>query len=240
MNLSDFDTVAKPIAVILLTMIGTVALWLLASRLVAFARKEPLQDALARDAVFHAAIAVGLIFLLLPGYDIRFPVDWPFKPAFVGLAAAGLLAIRLLHFAPRRGRAANLVQRIRQIRDTISFDPLPYVLLAAIIGLGFAFRYNDFGVMSFDHDEYSLIQKSKGVLELGFPFNRLAGAIRPATTYELVSYFLAASSFFFGESEWVMRLPSLIMGTLCIGVIALMGRRLFNWRTGLIAALIYA
>ena len=239
-NLSDFDTVAKPIAVILLTMIGTVALWLLASRLVAFARKEPLQDALARDAVFHAAIAVGLIFLLLPGYDIRFPVDWPFKPAFVGLAAAGLLAIRLLHFAPRRGRAANLVQRIRQIRDTISFDPLPYVLLAAIIGLGFAFRYNDFGVMSFDHDEYSLIQKSKGVLELGFPFNRLAGAIRPATTYELVSYFLAASSFFFGESEWVMRLPSLIMGTLCIGVIALMGRRLFNWRTGLIAALIYA
>src|SRR5947208_5695026 len=139
-NLSDFDAVAKPIAVILLTIIGTLALWLLASRLVAFARKEPLRDALARDAVFHGAIAVGLIFLLLPEYDIRFPVDWPFKPTFVGLAAAGLLAIRLLHFAPRRGIAANLVQRIRQIRDTLSFDPLPYVLLAAIIGLGFAFR----------------------------------------------------------------------------------------------------
>jgi len=100
-NLSDFDAVAKPIAVILLTIIGTLALWLLASRLVAFARKEPLRDALARDAVFHGAIAVGLIFLLLPEYDIRFPVDWPFKPTFVGLAAAGLLAVRLLHFAPR-------------------------------------------------------------------------------------------------------------------------------------------
>ena len=239
-NLSDFDAVAKPIAVILLTIIGTVALWLLASRLVAFARKEPLRDSLARDAVFHGAIAVGLIFLLLPKYDIRFPVDWPFKPAFVGLAAAGLLAIRLLHFAPRRGIAANLVQRIRQIRDTMSFDPLPYVLLAAIIGLGFAFRYSDFGAMSFDHDEYGLVQKSKGVLELGFPFTRLAGEIRPATTYELVPYFLAAFRFFFGEAEWAMRLSSLIMGTLCIGVIAVMGRRLFNWRTGLIAAFIYA
>ena len=125
-NLSDFDAIAKPIAVILLTIIGTVALWLLASRLVARVRKEPLRAALARDAVFHGAIAVGLMFLLLPGYDIRFPVDWPFKPEFVALAAGVLLAIRLLHFAPRRDITAHLVQRIRHIRDAMSFDPLPY------------------------------------------------------------------------------------------------------------------
>ena len=37
-----------------------------------------------------------------------------------------------------------------------------------------------------------------------------------------------------------MRLPSCIMGTLCIGLIALMGRRLFNWRIGLFAAFVYA
>src|SRR5436309_12074267 len=37
-----------------------------------------------------------------------------------------------------------------------------------------------------------------------------------------------------------MRLQSLIMGILCIGLIAVMGRRLFNWKTCLIAALIYA
>src|SRR5260370_39515564 len=30
------------------------------------------------------------------------------------------------------------------------------------------------------------------------------------------------------------------MGTLCIGIIALMGRRLFNWRVGLFAAFVYA
>ena len=37
-----------------------------------------------------------------------------------------------------------------------------------------------------------------------------------------------------------MRLPACVMGTLSIGIIALMGRRLFNWRVGLFAAFVYA
>jgi dolichyl-phosphate-mannose-protein mannosyltransferase len=239
-NLSDFDIVAKPLAVLLFTIVGTIALWLLASRFVAVARNEPLRYALARDALFHAPITAGLFFLLLPGYDFRFPTDWPFQPKFVALAVVALLAVRLLHFVPRRRTTADRSARIRRIKKIVSADALPYVLLAAIIGLGFAFRYHDFGVMSFDHDEYSLVQKSKGIWELGFPFNRIAGEIKPATTYELVHYPLALMGLVFGISEWSMRLPAVIMGTLCIGIIALMGRRLFNWRTGLIAALIYA
>jgi len=239
-NPSDFDAVAKPFAVILLTIVGTLALWLLASRLVAEIRNEPLRYALARDALFHAPITVGLLFLLLPRYDVRFQTEWPFQPKFVALAVVVLLAVRLLHFVPRQRITADLSARIRQIKNTVSADALPYLLLAAIIGLGFAFRYHDYGSMSFDHDEYGLVQKSKGIWELGFPFNRVAGAIRPATSYELVTYPMAITSLLFGDSEWSIRLPALIMGTLCIGIVALMGRRLFNWRTGLIAALIYA
>ena len=239
-NLSDFDIAAKPLAVLLLAIVGTIALWLLASRFVAAAKNEPLRYALARDALFHAPITVGLLFLLLPRYDVRFPIDWPFQPKFVALGVVALLAVRLLHFVPRRRTTAGLSAQIRQIKNTVSADALPYLLLAAIIGLGFAFRYHDFGAMSFDHDEYGLVQRSKGIWELGFPFNRIAGEIKPATTYELVHYPLALTGLIFGISEWSMRLPALIMGTLCIGVIALMGRRLFNWRTGLIAALIYA
>jgi hypothetical protein len=239
-NLSDVDTVAKPLAVLLFTIVGTIALWLLASRFVAAARNEPLRYALTRDALFHAPITVGLLFLLLPRYDFRFPTDWPFQPRFVALAVVALLAVRLLHVVPRRPTTADLCARIRQIKDTVSADSLPYLLLAAIIGLGFAFRYCDFGAMSFDHDEYTLILNSKGIWELGFPFNRLAGAIRPLTTYELVTYPMALTGLIFGVSEWSMRLPALMMGTLCIGIIALIGRRLFNWRTGLIAALVYA
>ena len=239
-SLSDFDTVAKPVVVILLTIVGTMALWLLACRFVAAARKEPIRYTLARDAVFHALIIVGLLFLLLTSYDVRFPVEWPFSPAFVGLTVLALVTIRLLHFVPARRAAVDLGARFRQIKTAVAGDVVFYLLLAAIIGLGFAFRYNDFGAMSFDHDEYGLVQKSKGILELGFPFNRLAGDIRPATTYELSIYPIAIARLFFGDSEWAMRLPSLIMGILCIGLIAVMGRRLFNWKTGLIAALIYA
>src|SRR5436190_978095 len=239
-NLSDLDVVAKPVAVILLTIIGTIALWLLASRLVAAKTHEALRYALARDALFHAPITVGLLFLLLPRYDFRFPIDWPFQPKFVVLAIVALLGVRLLHFLPRRRITANLSAQIRQLKSTLSAEALPYLLLAMIIGLGFAFRYHDFGVMSFDHDEYGEVQKSKGIWELGFPFNRVAGRIRPATTYELLPYPMAVTSKLFGKSEWSIRLPAVIMGTLCIGIIALMGRRLFNWRTGLIAAFIYA
>ena len=239
-KLSDFDAVAKPFAVILLTIVGIIALWLLASRLVAAARNEPLRYALARDALFHAPITVGLLFLLLPEYDVRFPIEWPFQPKFVALAVVALLAVRLFHFFPRKGTTADLSAGVRQIKNTVSADALSYLLLAAIIGLGFALRYNDFGAMSFDHDEYGLVQKSKGIWELGFPFYRIAGTIKLATSYELVPYPMAVTSLLFGDSEWAMRLPALIMGTLCIGIVALMGRRLFNWRTGLIAALIYA
>ena len=239
-NLSDFDTAVKPVAVILLATVGTIALWLLASRVVAAARKEPVRYVLARDALFHAPITVGLLFLILPKYDVRFPVEWPFQPKFIALAVVALLAGRLIHFIPRRRMTADLSARIREIKNTMLADALPYLLLAAIIGLGFAFRYNDYGAMSFDQDEYGLVLKSKGIWELGFPFYRVAGEIRPATSYELVPYPLAIATLLFGDSEWAMRLPSLIMGTLCIGLVALIGRRLFNWRTGLIAALIYA
>ena len=239
-NISDFDSVVKPLAVVLLTLAGTIALWLLTSQLVAAARNEPLRYALARDALFHAAITVGLLFLLLTRYDVRFPIEWPFQPKFVALAVVALVAVRLLHFLPRRWIIPDLGARIRQIKNTVSADALPYLLLAAIIGLGFAFRYHDYGVMSFDHDEYGLVQKSKGIWELGFPFNRVGGAVRAATSYELVPYPMAVTSLLFGDSEWSIRMPALIMGTLCIGIVALMGRRLFNWRTGLIAALVYA
>jgi len=239
-NLSDFDVVAKPVVVILLTIVGTIAMWLLASRFVAAKTHEALRYALARDALFHAPITGGLLFLLLPRYDFRFPIDWPFQPRFVVLAIVALLGVRLLHFVPRRRITADLSAQIRRLKNAVSAEALPYLLLAMIIGLGFAFRYHDFGVMSFDHDEYGEVQKSKGIWELGFPFNRVTGRIRPATTYELIPYPMAVTSRLFGESEWSIRLPAVIMGTLCIGIIALMGRRLFNWRTGLIAAFIYA
>jgi len=117
---------------------------------------------------------------------------------------------------------------------------LPYIVLILIMFLGFGFRYHGAAAMSFDHDEMGLVSKSKGILVLGFPYVEFAGQIRWLTTYEAVPYPLALSGFLFGYSEWSMRLPSVIFGTLTIGVLGLMGMRLFNWRTGLFLAFIYA
>ena len=60
------------------------------------------------------------------------------------------------------------------------------------------------------------------------------------TTYEAIPYPLALAGLFFGYTEWSLRLPACIFATLTIAVIGLMCRRLFDWRTGLFAALVYA
>ena len=259
-----FATVFQSVIVIGLTLAAVVAIWLIVSGIVASWRDEPLAAAMSRDALLHGPVAAGLLLLLLPNYDPRFPAEWSYQPAIVVGAFAFLLLVRLFHLVADRWTPATTRAGLARIKDgthwesaqartrailnrrlpeflEIPFRPLmPYLLLVLIMFLGLVLRYHNLGYMSFDHDEMGLVSKSKGVLELGFPFIRFGGHIRWITTYEAVPYPMALFGFIFGYSEWSMRLPSCLMGTLCIGVIGLMGWRLFGWRTGLIAALIYA
>jgi 4-amino-4-deoxy-L-arabinose transferase-like glycosyltransferase len=263
---SGFATVFESWLIVGLTLAVVIAVWLLVSALVSASRGEPLLQAMARDALLHGPVGAGLLLLLLPNYDPRFPVEWSFSSVTVVGAAAVLLLIRLLHLfgdvwtpgAAREGpehlkSGARWKVRKERAREMISRDLrlpeffeipfrrlLPYLLLVLIMFLGLGLRYHNIGYMSFDHDEMGLVAKSKGIFSLGFPYILAAGEVRWITTYEAVPYPMALSAALFGYSEWSMRLPSLIMGTLSIGVIGLMGRRIFGWRTGLIAALIYA
>jgi len=237
---SGFATLAKSWMVILSTAIAIVAVWLLVSVIVARRRREPLARAMARDALFHGPITAGLVLLMLPNYDLRFPTSWSFQPGFVIGAILALLAIRLLHFWGNGRTAFGLKSRMAQLGQTDFRTALPYLLFVAIMLLGFGLRYHNLGYMSFDHDEMGLVNKSKGIFTLGFPYTVFAGEVRWITTYEAVPYPLALSGWIFGFSEWSERLPACVMGTLSIGIIALIGRRLFNWRVGLFAAFIYA
>ena len=223
---SDFATLAKYCMVILSTAIAVVAVWLLVSAIAADRRREPLARAMARDALFHGPIVAGLVLLILPNYDLRFPTGWSFQPKFVIGAILALLAIRLLHFWANGRTAFGLKSRMAQLRQTDFRAALPYLLLVAIMLLGFGLRYHNLGYMSFDHDEMSLVKPSKGIFTLGFPYTVFAGQIRWLATYEAVPYPLALSGWIFGYSEWSMRLPACVFGTLSIGIIALMGRRL--------------
>jgi hypothetical protein len=263
---SGFATFFKSCLVVVLTLAAVIGLWLVVSAIVSSVRREPLTASLSRDALLHGPIAVGLLLLLLPNYDPRFPDGWSFQPQFVVGAFAVLLLVRLLYLAvdsrtPAATRSAlakanagarweslksasrNVVTtklRLPQLFEIPFRQLLPYLLLILIMFLGLGLRYHNLGDMSFDHDEMGLVAKSKGIYKLGFPYTAFASEVRWITTYEAVPYPLALSGLFFGYSEWSMRLPACIMGTLSIGVIALMGRRLFDWRTGLFTALIYA
>lgn len=236
---AGFATVARDWIVVLLTAAAVMALWLLVSAFVAKRGGEIFRRTLVRDALFHAPIIVGLLFLLLPNYDLRFPREWSFEPGFILAAIVALLGVRLFHLFPVGELAAPVRRRVSRLDPESFRAAAPYVLLILIMTFGLALRLHNLGYMSFDHDEMGLVSKSKGIYTLGFPYTPFAGEARWVTTYEAVPYPLALAGLF-GYSEWTMRLPACFMGTLSIGILALLGRRLFNWRTGLIAAFVYA
>ena len=143
--------------VILSMAIATAAVWLLVSAIAAARRREPLARAMARDALFHGPIAAGLVLLMLPNYDPRFPTSWSFQPNFVIGAILVLLAIRLLHFCVNGRATFGLKSGLAQLRQTEFRGALPYLILVGIILLGFGLRYHNLGYMSFDHDEMGLV-----------------------------------------------------------------------------------
>ena len=236
---ADFATLGKSCVVIALTAAIIGGLWLLVSGLVAQGRNELLRRALLRDALFHAPILIALVFLLLPNYDPRFPTSWSFTPAAIFGVIAALLGIRLFHLFPLDRVIDQAAVTTKRVRALPFREVFPYLLVILIMALGFALRFHNIAYMSFDHDEMGVVSKSKGIYHLGFPYATYAGEVRWITTYELIPYPLALAGLF-GYSELTMRMPACIMGTLAIGLIALLGRRLFNWRIGVLAALVYA
>ncbi len=232
---AGFVSMLRDWLTVTLTAAAVLGIWLLLSGLVASGRDEVFRRVMVRDALFHVPITIGLLFLLLPNYDLRFPAGWAFQNGFVVAAVLLLLGMRLFHLFPIDEFADQLKPRVPRFDRAI----LPFLVLFGIMAFGLALRFHNLGYMSFDHDEMGLVNKSKGIYTLGFPYTINVGEVRWITTYEAVPYPLALSGLF-GYSEWTMRLPSCLMGTLSIGLIALLGRRLFNWRTGLCAAFVYA
>ena len=264
---SGFASLFQAWAIVGLTLGLVIALWLIVPRVVSSWLGEPLANSMARDALLHGPILAGLLLMLLaklrsafPGrvvipaqvcrrrlrrFDSHSPLSSPRRYLDPGgesgrtrthkdrHAMGELAGAQAQEFISHKLRLPELFEiPFRQL--------LPYLVLILIMFLGLGLRYQGLGYMSFDHDEMGQIAKSKGIFSLGFPYTLAAGEVRWTTTYEAVPYPLALFRISLRLSEWSMRLPACLMGTLCIGVIGLMGRRLFDWRIGLFAAFVYA
>lgn len=89
-------------------------------------------------------------------------------------------------------------------------------------------------------DESTLVETAKGVLERGVPSLYVGSMLVKLATYELVPYFIASSISLFGISDFTLRLPTALFGVMTTMVVFHAGWRLFDWRTGLLAGLLYA
>ncbi len=95
------------------------------------------------------------------------------------------------------------------------------LLLLGITGLGLGLRLHGLDAVGLYSDEKYTFPAARGVLETGFPILP-SGMLYPRAL--LQTYLMAGSVWFFGESEWAFRFPSVVVGTACIPLAYLLGR----------------
>ncbi len=238
--LQDLSEILLWTSLITTTLAILIILWMATSSLCANISGQPLAHFLNADALLHLAVIGPALLLLLLAYDVRFDPDWCFTLAIIaGLILFLLLAKILLIFHSRSGFEADpsVSKQSQPKRGLSRFWAVAAVGVLVLVGLGL--RAPHLTAVSLDVDEFGVIHYSDGVLQAGYPFIQLGSFTKTATTYELISYTIAASRALFGTSETAFRLPSLFFGTLMIALIAWVGYRLVDWRVGLTAAVIY-
>jgi 4-amino-4-deoxy-L-arabinose transferase-like glycosyltransferase len=93
---------------------------------------------------------------------------------------------------------------------------LSFVCAAAFV------RLWGLGSVGLHGDEETMAMAVRGILETGWPILP-SGMFYPRGMIQL--YLMAGSVALFGESEWALRIPSVICGTLLVGLAYLAGRR---------------
>lgn len=115
----------------------------------------------------------------------------------------------------------------------------PLLALLGTLVLAGILRFYGLSIQSFWNDEintWGLSTYGDGPSGVLRHFPREGIGVHPPGYYLLI--YLTAQ--YLGESEWALRLPSAVAGFLSVFVTYLLGRRLYSWREGLIAALLMA
>ena len=161
------------------------------------------------------------------------------KPEFFMGLIALLILPRLLVWARRRKPAPPLFSASETWRGWASQNRF-WIALGVIVLAALAMRLHGLTAFPLDQDDILIRNYAMGIFDRGYPSLNFYNYVIPITTYELLPYPIALSCFIFGWSDWAVLLPAVVFGTLTTLLLGLMGRSLFDWRTGLLAALIYA
>ncbi len=112
-----------------------------------------------------------------------------------------------------------------------------FVILALTLCFAAYLRFYNLGVPSFWVDELDFVEAAKSKATVGAPLlvSGYAYPRAPILTYSLVAAYEA-----FGVSEFSSRLPSAVFGLMSIPLIFVIGKRWFDSRVGLVAAIFLA
>jgi hypothetical protein len=226
--------------VVAAVMVGLLALWILSSALASLVIRVPVQKLWTCDALFLLCALVAMLFLWLLSFDTRFDSNWCFKPEIAYGLVIFVLAGRLLLLLPRSSSAAAAARSLDRPHAARWHRYGKVVALICIMLFGFFLRERALTTQSLDVDEFGLVQFSRGVQQKGYPYIHLGSFQKDISTYELISYSIAAGRQILGETEAAFRTPSLIYATLTIGLMGIAGARMMGWGVGLTAALIFA
>jgi hypothetical protein len=240
--LSGVEATRQSILAIVLAVLVAAAVFLIWTRSASLLAKRngwEMARSLGIDATLHLPALVATVTLLLLRYDIRFRPESPVRPEFfLGLVAL-LILPRLLVWARRKKPASSLFSTWERWRGWASQNGFWLVLGVVVLG-SLAMRLHNLTAFSLDQDDVLIRNYAMGIFDRGYPSLNFYNRVIRITTYELVPYPIALSCFIFGRSDWAVLLPAVVFGTLTTLLLGVMGRNLFDWRTGLLAALIHA
>jgi len=215
-------------------------LWIWFSNRLANWRRISLDQALTVDALAQIPVGIAAGLLILASYDVQIRPEAPFQfYIWVGLILFSILLRWKLWWSRPATLSQSLADRLPVTREFIRNYGFG-IALAAIVMLAFVLRVS--GLMNYplDHDEVFMRNVSHGIIERGYPSLAYKGEFFRLSTYELVPWPEAFCAILTGWPDWSLRVPALLFGTAVCGLLGVIGSRMFNRRTGLLAALIYA
>jgi len=244
------EEMAKMLGVSVMVALILTGLWYCEGRWLQVRLHLERNHALSLSAAMHVPPLLFALLIFLLSFDVRYPPSYFFQRRWVSysLLLLCLCKLSLLLEATLRRGILGSAHSEGDAQSRSASTPKPQAWMSQygfVVGVmiltlvGFLVRFSDIAAQSLTHDEVSIVDYAKSILETGHPYKYLGALPKLLTTYELLPYPVALSIFLLGESDVSVRVPALLFGTAVIPLIACFGAMLFRKRVGLLAALIY-